>query len=410
MMALTLKLLNGPLQGRSLNLPAGPLTLGLGDVDLQVAFDNGLSLVTLLVGEQGVRLQDAVPCWVEGRVFQGEQLPVGKIIDLAGQGMVLLNEGESFIPRRIPERLAPGRWRLSRLQRRIVGAVLVGVLVITGCAALYWWQHQETVDEQVDRLGVQYWLAQQHQTQALRTLGFEWLGDGTVRIYGECLKQQALDNVLQILRSKGVFWHLETRCQDRLLDDVRDLLAQNGYQHAKVSNGHWPGEVRIRGDIHADERWNQVIRQFSELPGLKRWTVTGNHTNRARWLSAIRNAGLIGRLNMEKQNDRLVVSGLLSADEQQRLQQGLQSLLKEEHLTLIFQIIPPRSASGDDIFPLPIVSIGGGKASAWLTLTDGRRLQVGSVLRQGFEIAAIDPQRGVDVYRDGQLLHIALNL
>lgn len=409
-MALALKLLNGPMQGRALTLPDGPLTLGLGDVDLQVAFDNGISLVTLQVNGQNVKLQHSVPCWVEGRSFTGNTLPLGKIIDLAGQGMVLLDAGESFEHRRIPERLATGRWRLSRLQKRFAVAV-VFFTILAGCSvSFYWWQHQETISERVDRLGFERWLVQQHQTPALRTLGFEWLGDGTVRIYGECLKQQALNNVLQIMRNKGVFWHLEARCQDRLLEDVRDLLAQNGYQHTEVSDGYWPGEVRIRGDIHADQRWNQVTSQLADLPGLKSWTVSGTNANRTRWLEAIRKAGLLGKLNMEKQNAHLVVSGLLKASEQQRLQKELQGLLKEEHLTLIFQIIPPRNTSGENIFPLPIISVSGSKASPYLTLSDGRRLLVGSILNEGFEIAAIDPQRGVDVYRDGQLLHIPLDL
>lgn len=410
MMSLTLKLLNGSLQGRVLKLPEGPLTLGSGDVDLQVAFEQDISLVSLQVTESGVALVSPVSCWVEGRVFSGGILPVGRIIDLAGLGFVLLNDGESFIPRVIPERLAPGRWRLSRIQRRIMGAVLLSATLLVGCIALYWWQHQETVAEQVDRLGVQRWLVKQHQTPALKTLGFDWLNDGTVRIYGECLKQDSLERVLQILRTKGVFWHLETLCQDRLVDDVSDLLSQNGYLHSEVLNGHWPGEVRIRGDIRDGKRWDSVVRELEVLPGLKHWDVVSSNTNREQWLTILRASGFLGRLNMEKRDDRLIVSGLLSGQEQQHLQTVLQPILKSKRLRLILQNIPPRSAADDEIFPLPITSIGGSVADPYLTLTDGRRLQAGAVLNQGFEIANIDPQRGIDVYRDGQLLHISLSL
>ncbi|HEY3591034.1 MAG TPA: type III secretion system inner membrane ring subunit SctD [Buttiauxella sp.] len=402
-----MKFLNGPMQGRDLTLPAGELTLGIGDVDLQAVFDNDISRIVLHVNEQSVTLDDRVACWVEGRVFTGGMLPTGKIIDLAGQGIVLLNEGDSFTSRRIPERLAAGRWRLSRTQIRIISAVLGTALLVTGGSVLYLWQRQETVDQLVDRLGVQRWLIQQHKTPALRTLGFEWRADGTVRIYGECLQQQALDSVLQILRNKGVFWRLETRCQDRLLDDVRDLLAEHGYLHVEVSNGSWPGEVRIRGNIRADDRWQQVVRQFAELPGLKRWSVSGSVAGRTQWLMVVREAGLMGRLSMERQNDHLIVSGLLNAAEQQRLKRGLKTLIEQERLTLIFQLIPPRGARGSDIFPRPLASIGGGKDNPWLELTDGRRLQVGAALNEGFEIAGIVPGRGVDVYRDGQLLHIS---
>lgn len=409
-MMFTLKILNGALQGRELSLPPGPLTLGLGDVDLLVALDDGITLITLLVGEQNIRLQDPVPCWVEGRAFQGERLPTGKIIDLAGLCIVLLAPGEHFTSRRIPERLAPGRWRLSRVQRQILRITVSSLLLLSACIAVYWWQHQETVSEQVDRLGVQQWLAKQHKTPDLRTLGFEWLNDGTVKIYGECRHQQSLDNVLQILRGKGVFWHLETRCQDRLQDDVRDLLSENGYQHVELLSGQLPGEIRIRGNIRADARWDRVVHQLSELPGLKRWNVISSESNKERWLTTLRQAGLIGRINMERRDDRLIVSGKLSDSEQLRLQQTLKTLLKEDHLTLILQNIPPRSADENDIFPAPVASIGGSKLSPYLALTDGRRLQIGARLNQGYEIAGIDPLLGVDVYRDGQLLHIALAL
>jgi type III secretion protein D len=406
-MTVMLKLLNGPMQGRSLHLPPGSLTLGLGDVDLLVTFDGGLPRVTLHVTDRGVSLESKVPCWVEGRVFQGDILPTGKIIDLAGQGLVLLNEGENFTPRRIPERLDMGRWSLSRLQKRMLAAFATAALVTASCTALYLWQHQENVSEQVDRIGIQRWLAQQHKTKALRTLGFEWQKNGILRIYGECLNQQTLEDLTQILRSKGVFWRLQTRCQDRLLDDVHDVLAQNGYQRLTVGDGRWPGEVRIRGDIQADERWNQVVRQLIEVDGLKSWSVNGGMASRTRWLDAVRGAGLLGRLSMEKQNDRLVVSGLLNKAERQQLRQALQNLLEEERLTLIFQAISPIGSFSKDIFPQLVISVGGSKLSPYLTLADGRRLQVGAVLNQGFEIAAIDPQRGIDVYREGQLLHLA---
>lgn len=409
-MNFTLKILNGTLQGRALALPRGVLTLGLGDVDLQVPLDNGITLVTLLVGEGDVRLQNSVPCWVEGRVFQGDCLPTGKIIDLAGLGIVLLAPGEHFTPRHIPERLAPGRWRMSRVQRQIFRIATLSVVILSLSIAFYVWQRQETVSEQVDRLGVQQWLAKQHKTPELATLGFEWLNDGTLKIYGECLKQQSLDSVLQILRGKGIFWHLETRCQDRLLDDVRDLLTQNGYQNVELTNGKWPGEVRIRGNIRADARWDLVVHQLSELPGLKNWNVISNDSSKERWLATLHKAGFLGRVNMERRNDHLIISGQLSDSEQQRLQQSLQTLLKDESLSLIFQNIPPRGADVDGIFPKPVASIGGNKLNPYLTLTDGRRLQIGAALNQGFEIAGIDPLRGVDVYREGQLLHIALAL
>lgn len=410
-MALTLKLLNGSMQGRSLRLPQGKLTMGLGDVDIQVAFDNGATLVSLDVVENEVRLLDKTPCWVEGRSLNGSLLPTHKIIDLAGQAFILLDEGETFMPRRIPERLAKGRWRLSRLQKRIVaGVILIAALAGVGMGG-YLWQHQETESEKVERLGIQRWLNQQHQTPALRTLGFEWLRDGTLRVYGQCLQQSALDNVLHILRARGVFWRLETRCQDGLVEDVQFLLDQYGYKDIDVGNGKYPGEIRISGDIQADSHWQQVTQQLMLMDGLKSWSVVPRGTAGGRaLLAAVRDSGLLGKVTISKEGNHLIISGKLTTTQKQVLENRLKTLREGDKLTLVFQHIDPLSLGDENVFPSAVVSVGGSKSSPYLILADGRRLQAGALLQNGYEIAKIDPQSGVDIYRDGQLLHMSIAL
>lgn len=404
-MELTLKLLNGPMQGRSLRLPAGELTIGVGDTDLQLPLEEDVSRVTLRIADDGeVQLSESIPCWIEGRQRQNDRLPTGKIIDLAGVVFVLLPEGESFIPRRIPERLAPGRWRLSHLQRRVVVCVALLVAVVLGGTAFYWWQHQESETEKMGRLGVQRWLAEQHRREELKTLGFEWLQDGTLRIYGQCRRQLPLTEVLQQLRIAGVFWRLETQCQDQLLDEVRQLLEQNGYQDVEVSDGHYPGEVRICGEIHADARWREVVKQLAEMDGLKRWSVSERSANQGRGLlEAIRQADLLGLVSLEKQGQRLIISGLLNPEQRKKLI----AALKPFQLEPIFQQISPRStADSHQLFPQPVVSIGGNRRNPWLVLADGRRLQVGAMLNNEYEIVHIDPASGIDLFRRGSLLHL----
>ncbi len=96
-----LRLLNGPLAGRELALPAGELTLGQGDVDLQVPLAGLVTdrHVVLLVSEQGVFLTSAIACWVAGNAWEDRTaaLPLAQVIDLAGQGL-LLGTVDSTLP------------------------------------------------------------------------------------------------------------------------------------------------------------------------------------------------------------------------------------------------------------------------------------------------------------------------
>lgn len=409
-MAVTLKFLNGPMQGRALTLPPGKVTLGLGDVDLQMVFENGISLATLQVQHDAVELLEPHPCWVEGYALRGQRLPAGKIIDLAGQAFVLLNEGETFTFRRIPERLAPGRWRLSRPHRRIAAGALLLLLLCGALAGGYLWLHQETLDEKVDRLGVQRWLAQLHRTPALRTLGFDWLSDDTLRIYGQCLQQRDLNALLKVLRARGVFWHLETQCQDSLRDLVADLLEQNGYRDIRVSDGRMPGNIVIDGDIQADRRWEQVVSQLSALDGLKGWRVSRRGAQDGQTLLNIaRRAGVLGKVSLERRAQRLIVSGILSAPQRAKLRQELAEWQKKQNISLVFQDISA-AAADDALFPKPIISIGGNQREPYVALSDGRRLQVGARLASGYEIAHISVQTGIDLVREGSLLHLPVNL
>ncbi|KML17792.1 hypothetical protein VL10_24170 [Leclercia adecarboxylata] len=405
-MELTLKLLNGPMAGRSLRLPAGDLSVGVGDVDLQLALEGEITRVTLRVSPQGeVSLCDPVPCWIEGRRLQDERLPTGKIIDLAGLAFVLLAEGETFTERRIPERLPPGRWRLSRLQRRIAAGIVLAILLCAAAIAFYWEHHRESETDKVARLGIQRWLAVQHRQDSVKTLGFEWLQDGTVRIYGQCRWQKSLTGILEQLYAAGVFWRLETQCQDQLLEQVSALLEQSGYQDTEVTNGRYLGEVEISGDIQADEHWRSVVQQLASMEGLKRWSVRGHSSSQGRGLlEAVRKAGLMGLVNVEKQGQRLIVSGQLSAVQRKKLADGLVSLRQE----IIFQQIPPQGMGNEQVFPQPLVSIGGNRKNPWLVLADGRRLQVGAVLSNEYEIVNIDPSTGIDLFRRGTLLHLPM--
>ncbi|CAI1011181.1 type III secretion system inner membrane ring subunit SctD [Serratia quinivorans] len=390
-----LQLLNGSMKGSVLSLPEGEVTLGEGDADLLVTFDTGVSRVALRVNQQRVYLQDTVPCWVEGKRWHKRDLPLGCVIDLAGQMLVLLTTDTHFTPRLLPTRRqvrgrSVGLW-FWLLTGSLLAAVPLALAALSTTASLNNFEKQD----------VQRWL----QQPDLNGLAAVWQDDGSLRISGQCRQQRYLQPLLARLRRAGVFYRQESVCQDQLLDNVRYLLAQAGYQRLQVSAGETVGEVRITGQLRADERWQRLSKQLERLEGLQQWQVDsrGDEPDIA-MLQAIKQAGLLGKISLEPQETRMIISGRLDEQQQQRLSEKLLPLAAGSQL--IFQHMDPVTADVMVFFSSPIVSVGGNVNHPYLALADGRRLQTGTRLAQGAEIVNIDKRNGIDLWQDGRLIHL----
>lgn len=406
--ALNLKFLNGPMQGYGLDLPDGKVTLGDGDVDIQAIFDNGMLKVAIDINENSVVILDDVDCWVDGWPYYEKQLPLEKIINLSGVIFILLADENHFDISVITEKQIRARHRISKLKQNIIIAFsmvsivsLIGILI--GFDVFSNDENKETY-----QLSIVKRLKEQKNNISLESLKFEWSKEQILRISGKCKKQEDLDSLLIYLKGKGIYWSLETQCQDKLLENIEDLLIQEGYQQIKVSNGEKLGEIIIRGNIKADKRWERVVRQLTEYLELTSWSVENRKIDTIDVITSIRKLGLLGKITIYKQEGKWVISGLLTKKQQNSIKEELGFIFESNEKDIIFQNISISNFSGKGIFPQPITSIGGSKRNSYVILLDGRRLQVGAILNNDFEIVNIDPINGVDVYKEGQLLHIAL--
>ncbi len=407
-MTLHLKFLNGPMQGYGLDLPEGKVTLGEGDVDIQAIFDNGTQKIELDVNESHVVILSDADCWVEGWPYNEKQLPLYKVINLAGFVFILLIDESHFDINNISEKQIRARHRLSKLKQNIITIFSVILMVVLVVIIISVGIFSGTENKNSSPLEIINSLKRQENNISLSSLEFDWSKEKILRISGKCRKQEDLESLLMHLKGKGIYWSLETQCQDKLRENIEDLLIQEGYQQIKVSDGEKIGEVIIRGNIKADKRWERVVRQLTEYSELTRWSVENRKIDTLEVIKAIRKLGLLGKITIYKQEDKWVISGLLTPKQQNSIKEDLGFIFESNEKDIIFQNISISNFSGKGIFPQPITSIGGSKRNSYVILLDGRRLQVGAILNNDFEIVNIDPINGIDVYKEGQLLHIAL--
>ncbi|WP_028534030.1 type III secretion system inner membrane ring subunit SctD [Paludibacterium yongneupense] len=393
-----IRLLSGPLCGRELELRAGVFTIGGDDPDLDVLLDDA-AVCRLDIDAAGVRLLDPLPCWIDGIPgFDGDCLPLGRVLDLAGLVVVLAAAGESIPPLRpVPRQSA----------RRARGRVLVLWLLLAAVAlALTGWafSRMRVVVPAFDAQGL---IAAGLRDPALAGVRAVWGPDGSVTLSGHCLDSARLAHMRDELSRQGVPLRDEVQCRDELVARVARLLNVHGYREAKVVPGPEAGTVAIRGDIRFDARWDKVAQRLLVLPGLAGWTV-GNEE-----------AGLLSRLaatlGREKRLDgvsaalhgnRLFVGARLPPARQQALVESLQRFVRGQDGSIDFlvQAIPP-SRDLAAMLPAAVVAVGGDPAQPYLELANGMRLVPGAHLPGGYRVLALGA-RGLSLLGEDGLFYL----
>lgn len=396
-----LAVLNGPFSGQQISLPAGETRIGGTDPDLAVTLENNGS-ATLVVDASGVRMITSAPCWIGGeRVEPPDRVPLETVIDLAGVALVFSEAAAARREFKVPARKAA--------RRRAWGALIV--MGLAACAlvapALAWMLSSPPVPVSDDRA----WLAARAAELAMDGVTVKQDGRGIVDISGQCVSSVRLGDLRRTLRARGIVYRDGTVCQDELARNVAAVLTLNGYQDVAVTSGAQPGTIDITGRIEADERWRRVTVMLSTMPGLRNWVVRNNENEAVKALiDRLRQANLVGYLSVERSSGVILVTGQLTAPERQVLDRVLDKFEQENRAAprVLYQNIP-LSAVQPGIFPAPIISFGGSGDLMFLELANGARLQVGSRLPSGYEISALDAN-GVDLVKDGQLIHFPLNL
>ncbi len=400
------KWLNGPLAGRELDLPAGETRLSGEDPDVALPLEEGVSTV-LTVSEEGVMLAPPVPVWVGGLPWDCSQmLPLGQVIDLAGQ-MLLLGEPESELPApSLPVRQVAKSESKKKLSWP-VGAAL-GLLLTAGAVIGAGFMHHSVQPSPPFDPG--HWLKQTLNDPKFTGLKADIDSHGTVRLSGLVASSQSLKDLHHQLRQHGLNFHDESMGGDTLRQRVRQLLILNGYLGAEVTSGKTPDSVEIHGSIKSDAAWQRTTMRLHEITLLKKWVVVNDQAELFQLLvDELHKNEVMEGLSIAVVGKEFMVSGEKDAKSIAKITQIIEAFNRRDRLSLKahYQNIPT-AMQAEHILPSALISVGGNKKSVYLQLANGMRLQQGAVLPSGFKIYSIT-HRTVTFMRGQQVISVPLN-
>lgn len=384
----TLKLLNGALLGRELQLPAGAFTIGDGDADLCLPLEGGGS-ATLEVSAQQVTLTSATPCWVAGRPRAPGPLPLDAAIDLAGVGFVLGAAGSS-----------PASRPMARRRPRWLPWLGAAVAFACGTLPVLLTHHAPAPAAPAAAPTPQVWLA-----QALRSepaVHARWQNADELVLEGRCRDTQRLAPLLQRLAAAGIHLRQELVCDDELLRAVQAQLSGAGYTKVEVSIAP-DGSAQLDGPLRNDSHFAALAASLDRLPGLRGWQVSDRGADELNeLLPRLESAGLLAGLSGNRDEHGWVFSGELAPPRRATLERLLERLDARPGATPLRFVRAANAATAADYLPAPLTSIGGNPRAPFIELGDGTRLQSGASVRRGMRIVAIS-DAGVSL-ADGQRL------
>lgn len=421
MTMLTLTLLDGPLAGRPMPLPQGALTIGHSDSDIAMTLEHDIQIV-LHVDDDGVRLANSAPVWVDGTPLAsiGDDavappvLPLHAVIDLAGLGVWLATVADSPpvpTPKR-PERCAAHApspqtpaMAVSRGRAPAAWIAVTGMSLLIAAAGVAIW-----------RTGTANVISQPPQPDALKALAariapqvaLNTTGDA-VRLSGGCIDDDTRARLRAEARWQGKALSDETWCPEDSLQTVGTLLRLHGFGTARATVAPG-GEVVISGPIVADARWRATSDALDALSLPHGWRVAqGAAQSFEQLVSTLRDAGQLRGIDISRDRDGWRLTGALTAGRHASLK-GVVDAWNTGANTMPVRIEPlpaPTPTLADTGFSAPLVSIGGSPDAPQLTLADGTRLAQGVRLPGGTRVLAIHPD-GVSIRAHDRLFYLPL--
>ncbi|WP_331691981.1 type III secretion system inner membrane ring subunit SctD [Pandoraea sputorum] len=424
----TLTLLDGPLAGRPMPLPAGPLTIGSGEADIAMTLDDEVD-VTLHVEEDRVSLISHTPVWVDGMpvtatddASDARPLPLHTVIDLAGLG-VWLGDDTQPLPTPLPKRparcLPPSTTvdaadvpdvagsRDTPRQRRSPAAWLAisGLSLLMAGAGVAMW-----------RTGTANVISRPPQPDAFRALAariapnvsINIAGDA-VRLSGGCIDDDTRARLRAEARWLGKALSDDTWCTANAIQTVSTLLRLHGFVNAHV-NVAADGAMVVGGPLVADARWRAASDALDTLALPHGWRVAnGTAHSFDQLVKTLREAGQLHGVDISRDRNGWRITGALSDGRQASLK-GLANTWNRsaDAMPLRIDPLPPRIPTlAETGFSAPLVSIGGSPGAAQLTLADGTRLAQGVRLPGGTRIVAIHAD-GVSIGAYDRLFYLPL--
>ncbi|MGL4600872.1 MAG: type III secretion system inner membrane ring subunit SctD [Plesiomonas sp.] len=237
----------------------------------------------------------------------------------------------------------------------------------------------------------------------------EWLNDGSLRLNGQCRRTSDIDNLHILLARENVIYQDELVCDDQIIKSVSLLLSKNGVSHFSVRPMEKLGGVIIDGDISENEKWRAIEVSLKKIKGLNFWHVINSSVDFiAEWVCILTNQGLLNTVSVVRQDNNIVISGLLTHEQEKKLNIGVDFFYKKFGMSspVIYQNIPLDSKL-ESITSSPAVSYQGNKDVSYLRLADGTRIEKGDVISDEYKIVALD-EKGIEFLTKKQLIHIPL--
>ncbi|CNL05944.1 type III secretion system inner membrane ring subunit SctD [Yersinia kristensenii] len=400
-MKFKLRILDGELNGRELMLPKGVFTLGDQGSDVLLPLPQG-KILALIISENQIMLQVSGAVWVNGLRHDLQQpVPLRQVIEAAGLALVLGEEND------VLSGIIVGHRSGSRLLLWLSVAtfILLGLLF----SFIFWFTQQSNRLFSHLPSSIPTQLSEQLKISTLEGINATWLADGSVVLSGHCTSSSAVIQLQNFLVSNHVVFRNQLVCDDRLIASVSEVLHQYGYQDIDVKVGKITGNVAIHGAIEMGEKWLSVQKVLATIVGLKGWVVINSHDGQIPLLvERLKDLGLLSYLSMTQSNKEIVISGMLSPEQQQHLRLMLATLTQQPDVFPVRYQNIPASDQATQLLPAAIVSYGGNSHSKFVQLANGVRLQQGTVLGNGYKVILIGEQ-SISLLKSSNLVQIPMN-
>ncbi|MCK7227237.1 type III secretion system inner membrane ring subunit SctD [Enterobacter asburiae] len=412
-----IRFLDNLLTGREICLRQGTFSIGQEQADLYMTPETVTGNVTLIVTEEGVALAQQCPLWISGTPQPSADnimLPFGVNLDVDGIRFCLGKVDADLTHIRCQARA--GRPKSQHKRQSVIFytmavLTLFAVVMISREGVFLSNAEAQSGVQHVQMSEIKAQLSSMAKDPRLSAVHFTWSDNNVLKISGWSQRDSDVEKVITFLKANGVNYTLAIISQDGLIENVKTVLQQNGYENAEVVAGSAQGQVTIIGQFEQNAQWQNVTQLLTDIPGLKSWQVKSEDDKQLNSLIAsLRTEGLLSLLSVQRIDERIILSGKLNSKERRVLAGVMRKYMTAFPGTeeVIYQNINS-GAGALGIFPSPIVSVGGNSQSMYLELESGVRLQVGARLPGGYYIENIDENNGIELKRQGELLHVPFN-
>ncbi|AIJ07838.1 T3SS structure protein EscD [Edwardsiella anguillarum ET080813] len=382
-------------------VPIESFSIGKNDDSLiTYQLENPLQNFTLSTNDDGVWLNTPTTFWINGIQTSNADsilLPLNQPIDIAGCGFILLSADQETSLVSLPKRKKNAHIDKKNI---VVIASLLFLTLSLSIFAFFYIKKQDSMISLISREDVY----QSLKKEKLFAIVPVWHGS-SIALYGRCEQSSQLQTFFNFLYKNNIRYINNIICNDQIISGINDVLVQYGYDNIDVSYGGSPGFFILSGYIQSPLQWKKVEGQLLTMPGVRGWQVRNKADAIINSLvDELSKNKLINKLSIHKRDKAIIIDGLVSAVEEQKIINIIDRLNNNK---IIFQNIPPYIPK--NLFSGKIIRVSGTKNAPMITLDNGSTLTVGSALNNGYIINEISLENGISISRENELIHIPIS-